>query len=132
MSNVVYRRPFIERSLKSYAKQTYVAKELVIVLDNPSLEEELAMRTLVSRFPEESIRCFSVRPKRSLGALRNVGLDLSLGELICQWDDDFSHSDQLEYEARHLLERGPAPFKYEMPLEIVNGRTPITWRRELI
>ncbi len=77
------RRPLMLAALKSFQLQTYEPRELIIVQDagEPPTRAEIgehASRVLTVQVPE----------KKTLGELRNVGLDTALGGYIVQWDDD--------------------------------------------
>lgn len=79
------RKRLALQAIRSYLQQTYTRRELLIVND---ADWDLG--------DGEGIREIKVSP-RTLGELRNVGLEEAHGEWICQWDDDdYSHPVRLE------------------------------------
>ena len=95
MITQVDRTHLIGRALTSFALQTLPErkKELVIVHHDGRSCSELI---------EEACRKAGVAatimdvPKAPLGALRNISIQNSSGNLLCQWDDDdFYHPDRL-------------------------------------
>ena len=98
------RPHLLKRALRSYEKQTYANRELV-VLDNghESVEPLLEPRRLPGlkyiRVPRE--------PHHVIGALRNQALEAAEGEYVVpQWDDDdWSHPRRLEIQA-DVLDQG--------------------------
>jgi len=91
-------------AIACFMNQTYEARELVIVDDDPhsGLAAEIASTgsSLIRhvRLPDEGL---------SLGVLRNVALDHALGDYICQWDDDDLHDPvRLEVQWKTLQASG--------------------------
>ncbi len=72
-------------AIDCFLAQTYEARELIIVDDDPhsqiaaQLDEIGSSRIRHVHLPDQG---------QSLGALRNIALDHALGDYICQWDDD--------------------------------------------
>jgi glycosyltransferase involved in cell wall biosynthesis len=74
------RRPFVSQSIWYFLRQDYPNKELLVLDDG---EDDVA-----DLIPEdERIRYMRV-DRQVLGAKRNLGCELSRGELIAHWDDD--------------------------------------------
>ena len=72
-------------SLKSFLSQTYQSKELIIVSQGSSEDNDKIQQMI---YGHKSIE-FVEAPKRlSLGGMRNLSVELAQGEIICQWDDD--------------------------------------------
>lgn len=99
------RAALARRALRCFAAQTWPRTELVVVDDGAEdyepvlapFRERCTIR--YERLPPD--------PARSLGAARNIALDLARGELIAQWDDDeWYHPDRLTVQAQALLGRG--------------------------
>ena len=87
-------------AIQTYLRQTYAARELVIVCDSPAAE----LRAHVEALGDSSIRFVQVR-RGTLGELRNASLEAARGELVAQWDDDdLYHPQRLELQARALAE----------------------------
>ncbi len=59
--------------------------------------------------------CSADRARARLGYATKFTLDQGLATMI-----------------EYIKTRGPRPFKYHVPLEIVNERTPETWRKQLM
>lgn len=95
--------------------------------ENPATVLELATRianlidfplnpTFVTGRPQEVkvALCSSAKARKLLGYKTTVDLDTGLARMI-----------------EYIRQRGPKPFKYHLPLEIVNERTPKTWTERL-
>ncbi len=94
----------LERAVRAFSRQTWPARELVIVHDGGAPLQE-AIETLAARFPGYEIRVHGEPEGRPLGALRNASVALARGALVCQWDDDdLYHPERLERQARRLLD----------------------------
>lgn len=80
---------------ESFEAQTYPNKELVIINDGPE-----TLNLNVSRCREIRIdQPLDPTKRLTLGALRNIGLDESRGDWICQWDDDdWSHPHRISMQ----------------------------------
>jgi glycosyltransferase involved in cell wall biosynthesis len=88
-------RPLLaRRAIECFSSQTWPNKELVIVDDGEQDYRELLARyqsehrIIYERLPPE--------PDRTLGAARNISLELATGEYCVQWDDDeWYHPDRI-------------------------------------
>ena len=81
------RLHLLREAVGDFARQTYEARELIIVHDGDSeFDQEVSGLAL----PYASHGHISVHRVASmpLGALRNAAGALAQGDLICQWDDD--------------------------------------------
>lgn len=100
------RLPLAKRAIRCFADQTWSNRELVIVTDGEPRYRE-ALERFVSASNIENVRFVVSGERRCLGALRNLSLAQSRGEIICQWDDDdASHPNRLRMQAGHMLEGG--------------------------
>jgi glycosyltransferase involved in cell wall biosynthesis len=91
------RLPFLKRSLADYCRQTYVDRELIVVVDGGAADARTAIRRWVAGLDRTDIRVVETDGTLSLGALRNRSWDEARGEVICQWDDDdFHHPERIE------------------------------------
>lgn len=72
------------RSLDCFQRQTYADRELVVIADD--LEHHQQIQKLTKGNP--LVRHFLITHPATLGALRNLSMDLARGEVLCQWDDD--------------------------------------------
>jgi glycosyltransferase involved in cell wall biosynthesis len=75
----------IKKSIDCYFNQTYPNKELVIL---SQAEDNQWLRKYLSLSPSRDIQFLEISPKKSLGALRNLSVEIATGSIVCQWDDD--------------------------------------------
>jgi glycosyltransferase involved in cell wall biosynthesis len=91
------RRLFVSQSIWYFLRQDYPDKELIILDDGEDSVADLIptdKRIRYTRFE---------RPLR-LGAKRNLGCEMSRGELIAHWDDDdWTAPHRLSMQVRELL-----------------------------
>lgn len=96
------RIDFVRQSLRCYIDQTYSNKELLIVNEGPKSYQD-QIDDLVRPWGRPDIRCVWLDGFYTLGALRNISIGLSAGELFCQWDDDdFCTPQRLSTQYSHL------------------------------
>lgn len=83
-------------AVESFKLQQYPNKELLVINDGDS--------KLLSDYEVDSaVRELHVPRQRTLGDLRNIGLDEAAGEWLMQWDDDdWSHPDRMSYQASRM------------------------------
>jgi len=100
------RDDLIGGALRCFEAQTYANKELVVVSQGTA-ERNATIRQMVSAIKGA---IFIEAPSNiSLGAMRNVSIELTTGDIICQWDDDdFYHPDRLMTQFKHLRGRAVA------------------------
>jgi len=80
-----------KRSVQCYCDQTYLNKELIIVLD-PRRGGAQRIRDFVASLNRHDIRVFEFSGKKvNLAALRNACIQKAQGPLVCYWDDDDLH-----------------------------------------
>jgi len=108
------RAQLANRSIDLYCRQTWSNKELVIITDDDSNDVQ-ALNDYISELGRSDIALHRVVGKYSLGQLRNKSIQLAIGEIICQWDDDdLNHPLRLEAQANHMIEQGAdASFMYD-------------------
>ncbi|HSX57322.1 MAG TPA: glycosyltransferase, partial [Sphingomonas sp.] len=75
------RRGFVPEAIRQFLAQDYPNRELIIVDDGQD-----SIADLVPQDP--SIRYYRLSGKRTLGAKRNLAVELARGEVIVHWDDD--------------------------------------------
>jgi glycosyltransferase involved in cell wall biosynthesis len=112
------------RSVDDYCRQTYGARELVVVADRMPDADFARLRDHARRLGRRDIRFVRPRAKLSLGALRNLSIDAARGELVCQWDDDDRHHpERLAIQCAALGDRGAVYLRdvmhYLEPLGVV-------------
>lgn len=107
----VARLEKIAQSVADFLSQTYELRELVIIHDG-SLDDHdrivQVVESLSQRFPRRSpIAVHRVGAQATLGALRNLAIQRSQGDLICQWDDDDRyHPLRLDLQFQALQSKG--------------------------
>jgi glycosyltransferase involved in cell wall biosynthesis len=90
------RRRFVPRAIQHFLRQTYPARELVIVDDGAE-----PVRDLVPDDPR--IRYVRAERSASLGAKRNLACSLASGALLAHWDDDdWMRDDRLALQVAAL------------------------------
>jgi len=79
----------LSRAMRCFFAQSYSNKELVIVYESDDpLTIALLKDPAINCHPHILLLEVNASPKVSLGNLRNLGIEASNGEFICQWDDD--------------------------------------------
>jgi glycosyltransferase involved in cell wall biosynthesis len=100
------RLPFVVRAAGAYARQTYEPRELLVLLDAGSEGDRGAVEAGLASMGRNDIRIVRTEGAPSLGRLRNLGIELAHGELVCVWDDDdFHHPTRVESQVRTLRDR---------------------------
>ncbi len=81
------RVEFVKKSIYCFIQQTYAKKEL-IVLSQGTQEQNQAIRKHIQSLDREDIIFVEAPQKLSLGAMRNLCVELTTADIVCQWDDD--------------------------------------------
>lgn len=73
-------------SIISYKNQIYPNKELIVIYE----DDNNYISNVIQEFNSEDIKYFkiSTKNKKTLGELRNISIEKSKGDYVCQWDDD--------------------------------------------
>lgn len=110
------RVALLKKAIHCYLSQTYGNKEL-IVLSQGSNEVNIQIRAHIDSLQRRDIQFISADPKMSLGAMRNLSIELTTGEVICQWDDDdLYHPFRLSNQF-HRLSQGAIAACYRQHLK---------------
>lgn len=90
------RRDFVALALRYFARQDYVARELVVVDDGAEPVADL--------MPNDGrVRYIALPKRQSVGAKRNLACEAARGEVIAHWDDDdWMAPDRLSRQVRAL------------------------------
>ena len=87
-----------QRALDCYMSQTYKDKELVVV-SNGTSEYNDKIRDMTIKYPDINFVRIDKPHSFTTGDLRNIGLESSIGDYICIWDDDdISRKDRLQVQ----------------------------------
>ena len=94
-------------AINCFFSQTYENKELIIVYEN----DDLKTTNLLNKIIQKNVKKVEVKrsSKINLGELRNIAVNNSNGEYVCQWDDDdWYHVGRLEFQFEVIRESGLA------------------------
>lgn len=120
-------RPELERAIACFRAQSYPNRELVVVHEKPY---DPLRRLLQARDIREIV--VEGGAKLLLGQLRNVAIASSIGEYLCNWDDDdWSASLRVETQlatAQRELRRACALERWTV-YDAESGRVAISRRR---
>ena len=111
-------------AIACFEAQTYENKQLVILYEDfdYATTEYIRRRTF-----SMSIKVIEAKsnPKKTLGELRNIAIEQSDGEFICQWDDDdWYHVNRLQYQFDFLdcAKRSGSILRYWIVLDAMSNR----------
>lgn len=94
------RFEYFRRSCQCYFDQTYPNRELVVVNEGSQDYQDQISAHLANR---SDVHLIFLKGKYSLGALRNISIALSNGEIFVQWDDDdFNSPERLSVQYAYL------------------------------
>ncbi|HEV2914380.1 MAG TPA: glycosyltransferase [Pyrinomonadaceae bacterium] len=94
------RRRFVGQAVWYFQRQDYPHKELIVLDDGEDSVADLIPA-------DERIRYVRLDRPLALGAKRNLGCELSRGELIAHWDDDdWMAPHRLSFQVEQLLMSG--------------------------
>jgi glycosyltransferase involved in cell wall biosynthesis len=96
------RRRFVPCAIDYFQRQSYPARELIVLDDGEDSVQDLVPSS-------DQIRYVRLTNRRSLGAKRNLACELASGEIIAHWDDDDWMADwRLAYQVAALSKRSAA------------------------
>ena len=96
------RLDYFRKSLKSFIKQTYEDKELIIV-NNGDKEYIKKIDDELKKYMSYNIRHIKAK-KSTMGSLRNIGLSNCSGEYVMTYDDDDEHHpDRISYSVKEIV-----------------------------
>jgi glycosyltransferase involved in cell wall biosynthesis len=73
------------KSLEGFSRQSYPNKE-IIILSQGCGDANWEIYKISTHF--DNVQFFEAPKHLSLGAMRNASIELTTGDIICQWDDD--------------------------------------------
>jgi glycosyltransferase involved in cell wall biosynthesis len=98
------RTPSLKVSIESFARQTYQAKELIVVLGGTT-GYIARVRAMVDELDLPNVLISEAPKPYALGALREFALTQGTGDVVCPWDDDdISHPGRLAEQLQVLLQ----------------------------
>ena len=94
------RRAHVARAIRCFLAQDYPDRELIVIDDGSDSVADLIPKL-------DTIRYTRLDERLSLGAKRNMAVELARGEIVAHWDDDDWMAPQwLSSQVRTLLESG--------------------------
>ena len=100
----------VKRSIQCYKNQIYPNKELVVVNEGDSEYQDFLYEE--TKDMSDVVRVF-LNGKYTLGALRNVSIDICSGEIFVQWDDDdFNMPERLAVQYGYFCKHPKAQVCY--------------------
>ncbi len=117
----------IKRSTQCYLNQTYPTKELII-LSQQSHDYNQEIKSYILSLKRSDIHFIVAPTILTLGAMRNLSVELSTGSVICQWDDDdFHHPLRLSTQYSHLTQDGIVASLYTQYLHFFETTGEMYW-----
>lgn len=101
-----FNRPkYLERAINSVIKQTYQAKEIIVIVDGFS-EATMNMVEKIKAKKKYSIKLIQTNEKVGGSEARNIGIRTAKGDLIALLDDDDEWlSDKLESQIKEIKQK---------------------------
>lgn len=94
------RSDLIGSAIRCFLAQTYSFCEMVIVSQGTS-DQNSIIKDMISG--HDNIYLVEAPRHLTLGAMRNLSVELAHGEIMCQWDDDdWYHPDRIMTQFRHI------------------------------
>lgn len=92
----------LKQAVTDFCTQTHPDRELVIVHDGGGQFDE-QLNELALSLDALTVRIVHAPAGLKLGQLRNLSIENSQGEVVCQWDDDDRHHpERLSLQLEHL------------------------------
>jgi glycosyltransferase involved in cell wall biosynthesis len=122
------RLAFLKRAIAAYCAQTYLSRELVIVLDQGSPDAKAAIMDHVATLGRDDVRIIESPCAMSLGALRNLSRASAQGKVHCQWDDDdLHHPQRVELELAALTASGALAVCLQEVMLLLTASSELYW-----
>lgn len=88
----------LQQAIACFKAQSYENKQLVLLYEDDDILTESFLTALPFDQQFKIIKV-KVQPKLTLGDLRNLAINSSDGEFVCQWDDDdWFHVERLRFQ----------------------------------
>lgn len=117
------RVKMVKKAIFHFLSQTYKNKEMVVVTQG-NLEENVQIRQLTESY---GIVFVEASKDLTLGAMRNLSVELTTGDVVCQWDDDdYYHPERLATQYKFLRCGGIASL-YTQHLKLFKNSRKMYW-----
>lgn len=117
------RVEIVKKAISHFLSQTYKNKEMVVVTQG-SMENNMQIRQLTE---SHGIIFVAASQDLTLGAMRNLSIELTTGDVICQWDDDdYYHPERLATQYKFLRCGGIASL-YTQHLKLFKNSKKMYW-----
>ncbi len=124
------RYPLALKAVQAWERQEYQGdRELLIINDNPTVP----LYDKPEMVPE-GVRELDVSgdPRKSLGALRNIGIEEATGDYLVQWDDDdYSHPARLAWQVQQTEAGKASVFRWEIHCNLLTGQAFVNSGQEI-
>ena len=121
------RTEMIRRSTECFLKQTYPHKELIVLSQGNNIVNDKIANYFES-LNRKNIQFIRAPECLSLGAMRNLSIELSTGTVLAQWDDDdFHHPLRLTTQYSALNQQGVVASLYMEHLKFFETTGEIYW-----
>ena len=95
----------LKHTINCFLRQTYENKELIIVSEGSKAYKE-KIANYVKSLDSSDIRMEFLEGNYTLGAIRNISMQLAKGTIVCQWDDDdLQHPKRLEIQYLDMVKK---------------------------
>ncbi|MFT5136830.1 MAG: hypothetical protein ACI8XV_001867 [Arenicella sp.] len=101
------RVPLLERAINCFQSQSHPHKELIVISES----DDIATHVFLAGLNNNEIRHHiePIKPKQSLGDLRNLSIQMATGQFVCQWDDDdWYNPERLAMQLKSALQQNKA------------------------
>jgi glycosyltransferase involved in cell wall biosynthesis len=121
------RLALARRAMRCFADQTYANRELVVVSDGGPRYRD-ALERHAAELGLSRVRFADAPQGASLARVRNLSLDASVGDVMCQWDDDdCSHPERLAVQAAELFRTGAGACFFTDHLQFLESERAVFW-----
>lgn len=121
------RPKLLQESVRCYLKQTYANKELII-LSQGSVEINKEIQDYLKLVDRDDIQFVSCSKSLSLGAMRNLSIELTTGSIVCQWDDDdLYHPLRIQTQLNAVMGSGVSASLYQQHLKYFADTKELYW-----
>lgn len=121
------RMELLKKSILCYLDQTYPSRELVIVSQAKD-EQNDVIDSYLKTLDRRDIKFLRASPALSLGAMRNLSIEVATSRIVCQWDDDdLYHPLRLATQYHALLGRDVVASLYTEHLKYYRQSGELYW-----